>query len=91
VLRYDAVNAFVAVPCKDPVILGALNEPVTVVVPITFNEPVILADPVYGKAEPPPLELIVTTPKPFVGDIVTFVPATIEVTPPFKAYDELKA
>jgi len=43
------------------------------------------------KLEPPPVELIVTWPKPLVGDNVIFGPASNWVTPPLEAYDALIA
>ena len=44
----------------------------------------------YGKAVPPPVELIVTEPKPPLVTVI-LVPATICVTPPFSAYEALIA
>ncbi len=42
---------------------------------------------VFPYTPPPPVELTVTCPKPFVGDKVMFDPASNRVTPPFKAYE----
>ena len=58
--------------------------------PVTPNDPVISALPVYGKTAPPPEAVIVTEPEPPLSIRILF-PAIICVTPPFKAYEELKA
>jgi hypothetical protein len=49
--------AQLAVPCSEPVILGAFREPVMVIpLPLTNKLPVIIALPEYGNPAPlPPL------------------------------------
>ena len=42
-------DAVAAVPSKDPV-----NPAVALTLPVTANEPEIMADPVYGNELPPP-------------------------------------
>tara|TARA_R110002110_G_scaffold41395_1_gene131521 strand:- start:63 stop:668 length:606 start_codon:yes stop_codon:yes gene_type:complete len=72
----NVVESFV--PDADKSTVPMLTEPVAAAFVVTFtNVPAVDVKAVT----PPPKELIVTAPVPPTGEIVTFVPATIDVTP----------